>query len=207
MSLGLAMKTMRSTQTNKAMKAISVIAGVCLLFLSCPGFSQDSENLKIGYTNVDYILGLLPEAKQISSELQSYQKQLEDQLQSKYQEFQTKLNDYQQKASSGQMIPEVMKDKENELANLRESIQKFQKDADESIQKKQSDLLQPAYDKIQKAINSVAKENGYTHVFTSDAGTYPVLLYVRDQDNLTDLILKKLGVQPPAKQDSLSQQK
>ncbi len=189
------------------MKVLSVVAGLCLLVVSHPAFPQDSENLKIGYTNVDYILGLLPEAKQISSELQSYQKQLEDQLQSKYQEFQTKLNDYQQKASSGQMIPAVMKDKENELANLRESIQKFQKDADESIQKKQSDLLQPAYDKIQNAINSVAKENGYTHVFASDAGTYPVLLYVRDQDNLTDLVLKKLGVQPPAKQDSLSQQK
>jgi outer membrane protein len=164
------------------------------------------SSLKIGYTNTDYILSLLPEAKEISAELSSYQKQLETQLQSKYQEFQDKLNDYQQKASSGQMIPEVMKDKEAELNTLRSSIEKFQKDADESIQKKQAELLQPAYDKIQEAINAVAKENGYTHVFSSDAGAFPVLLYARDEDNVTDLILLKLGVEPPAKQDSVKQE-
>lgn len=169
--------------------------------------AQMNASVKIGYTNVDYILSLLPETRQINSELNSYQNQLQAQLQSKYQEFQTKLNDYQQKASTGEMIPEVMKDKEAELRTLRESIQKFQKDADESIQKKQSDLLQPAYDKIQHAIDSVAMENGYSHVFTSDVGSYPVLLYVRDQDNLTDLVLLKLGVQPPAREDSLIQER
>ena len=79
---------------------------------------------------------------------------------------------------------------------------RFQKDADESIKKKQAELLQPAYDKIQNAIDSVADENGYTHVFTSDVGSYPVLLYVRDQDNLTDLVLLKLGIQPPPKDSS-----
>ena len=174
-----------------------------LFFLIFTGVqAQDKPAVKIGYTNVDYILGLLPEAKEISSQLKSYQTQLQNQLQTKYQEFQDKLADYQQKAGTGDMIPEVMKDKEAELTSLRESIQKFQKNADESIQKKQVELLQPAYDKIQGAIESVADENGYTHVFTSDVGSYPVLLYIRDQDNLTDLVLLKLGIQPPAKDAS-----
>jgi outer membrane protein len=162
--------------------------------------------LKIGYTNTDYILGLMPETREINAELASYQKQLETQLQSKYQEFQDKLTDYQQKASTGEMIPEVMRDKEAELNTLRQSIEKFRTDADESIQKKQAELLQPAYDKIQKAINSVSKDNGYSHVFSSDAGVYPILLYVRDQDNITDLILVNLGIDPPAREDSVSQE-
>jgi outer membrane protein len=161
--------------------------------------------LKIGYTNTDYILSLMPEAKVINTELSSYQKQLDTQLQSKMQEFQDKLSDYQQKAGSGQMIPEVMRDKEAELNTLRQSIEKFQQDANESIQKKQAELLQPAYDKIQNSINIVAKENGYSHVFSSDAGVYPVLLYVRDQDNITDLILKNMGIEPPARADSVNQ--
>jgi outer membrane protein len=179
-----------------------------LILLACtlvPTLSVNAQNsnLKIGYTNTDYILSLMPEAKEINTELSSYQKQLESQLQSKYQEFQEKLNDYQEKAGSGQMLPEVMKDKEAELNTLRQSIEKFQKDADASIQQKQAELMQPAFNKIQKAINEVAKENGYSHVFSSDAGVYPILLYVRDTDTLTDLILLKLGIQPPAKEDSL----
>ena len=181
-----------------------------LLMLACTlvpiiSINAQNNNLKIGYTNTDYILSLMPEAKEINTELSSYQKQLESQLQSKYQEFQGKLDDYQAKAGSGQMLPEVMKDKEAELNTLRQSIEKFQKDADASIQQKQAELMQPAFNKIQKAINEVAKENGYSHVFSSDAGVYPILLYVRDPDTLTDLILLKLGIQPPAKQDSLKQ--
>jgi outer membrane protein len=181
-----------------------------LLMLACAfmpilTIHAQNSNLKIGYTNTDYILSLMPEAKEINTELSSYQKQLESQLQSKYQEFQEKLNDYQEKAGSGQMLPEVMKDKEAELNTLRQSIEKFQKDADASIQQKQAELMQPAFNKIQKAINDVAKENGYSHVFSSDAGVYPILLYVRDADTLTDLILLKLGIQPPAKEDSLKQ--
>jgi outer membrane protein len=197
--------TISATIKNNTMriKFLSIFALIAAPLLSA---KAQTASIKIGYTNTDYVLSLMPEAKEISAEITSYQKQLETQLQSKYQEFQDKYSDYQQKASSGQMIPEVMKDKETELNALQQSIQKFQKDADESIQKKQAELLQPAYDKIQNAINAVAKDNGYTYVFSSDAGTYPVLLYVRDQDNITDLILLKLGIQPPVKQDSLKRE-
>ena len=167
---------------------------------------QAQSALKIGYTNPDYVLTLLPEYKQIESELSAYSKQLESQLQSKMQEFQTKLSDYQQKMSSGQMIPEVARDKEAELTALRESIEKFQRDADASLQKKQAQLLQPAYDKIQNAINQIAQENGYSHIFSSDAGTFPVLLYASEDSNVTNLILNKLGVEPPPPGEEAQQQ-
>jgi outer membrane protein len=182
------------------MKKIVIALSVLLI----PGLmsSYAQSNLKIGYTNPDYILSLLPEAKQIEADLTAYSKQLESQLQSKMEEFQTKLSDYQQKVSSGQMIPEVQRDKETELNGLRESIEKFQRDADASLQKKQVQLLQPAYDKIQNAINDVADENGYTHVFSSDAGAFAILLYANDESNITDLVLKKLGIEPPAKEES-----
>lgn len=172
--------------------------GVLLMSgLTCT-FAQ--SNLKIGYTNPDYILSLLPEAKQIEADLTAYSKQLESQLQSKMEEFQTKLSDYQQKVTSGQMIPEVQRDKEAELNGLRESIEKFQRDADASLQKKQVQLLQPAYDKIQTAINDVAEQNGFTHVFSSDAGAFAILLYAQEETNITDLVLKKLGIEPPAEE-------
>lgn len=170
---------------------------VLAMFLFGMNSTIAQSNLKIGYTNVDYILSLLPEAKEIEAELGAYQKQLESQLQSKMQEFQTKLNNYQQQASAGQMLPEVQRDKESELNTLRSSIEKFQRDADASLQKKQVDLLQPAYEKIQNAINEVAEENGYSHVLSSDAGAYAILLYAKEETNVTDLILKKLGIEPP----------
>ena len=40
-----------------------------------------AQELKIGYTNTDYILSFLPETKQVQSEVQAYGTQLQNQLQ------------------------------------------------------------------------------------------------------------------------------
>ena len=158
--------------------------------------AQDT-GVKIGYTNVEYILSNLPEAKQIEAELKDYEKQLSTQLESKAADFQAKAEDFQRNA--GNMIPEVRADKERELQNLQQSIQKFQQDAQTSLQRKQGELLQPAFDKIQKAIDEVAKANGYSHIFNSgqpEVGLN-ILLYGRDEDNISDLVLRHLGIEPP----------
>ena len=50
------------------------------LLISIGAIGQD---IKIGYTNVEYILSFLPETKQVQSEVQAYGTQLQNQLQSK----------------------------------------------------------------------------------------------------------------------------
>jgi outer membrane protein len=68
-----------------------------------------------------------------------------------------------------------------------------------SLQRKSGELLEPVFEKIQNAIDAVAKANGYTHVFNSgqpEAGLN-ILLYARDEDNISDLVLKQLGITPP----------
>ena len=161
-------------------------------------FAQTAQ-LKIGYTNMDYILTQLPEYKTIESEISSYQKQLESQLNSKYQEYQDKLDDYQQKMQAGTLTTQDRQSREQELTDLQQSIQKFQSDADTSLQKKTAELLQPAYDKIMKAVRDVATESGYTHVFSNAAGNVPILLYGDDKFDITDDVLKKMGVTPTVK--------
>ena len=151
--------------------------------------------LKIGYTNADYILSLMPEAKQIESELATYETQLQNQLQSKYEEFQAKAADYQQNA--GTMIDAVRADRETELQNMQTEIQKFEQQAQNSLNNKRNQLVGPAYEKIGTAIEQVAKENGYTHVLSSGSAVSNVLLYAREEDNISDLVLKKLGIDPP----------
>ncbi|MEP5614359.1 MAG: OmpH family outer membrane protein [Cyclobacteriaceae bacterium] len=152
--------------------------------------------LKIGYTNADYILSLMPEAKQIESDLTAYETQLQNQLKSKYDEFQTKAGDYQQNGAT--MIDAVRADKEAELQRMQGEIQAFEQQAQQSLANKRNQLISPAYEKIGTAIEQVSLENGYTHVFSSGSPGLSVLLYAREEDNISDLILKKLGIDPPA---------
>lgn len=182
------------------MNKIKIIVATALLFVTVHVATLAQSNTpKIGYTNVDYVLSLMPESKQIESDLKTYSTQLETQLQSKVKEFETKGETYQKGAAT--MTDVIRKDKEKELMNLRSSIEEFQRNAEVSLQKKQQALLEPAYKKMQKAIDDVAKSNGFTYVFNSDAGagTAAILLHAPEDGNISDLVLKQMGITPPAK--------
>lgn len=171
----------------------SVIATVLITFgLGIVAHGQTTKPIKLGYTSVDYILVQLPQSKQIESELKAYEAQLSKQLQDKSKELQDKYAAYQK--GEALMAEPVKADKQKELQDLQARIQEFQQNAESSMQKKQQSLLQPVYELIQKNIKLVADENGYTYIFNAD-----VLLHAPEGDNLSDLVLKKLGVTPQPK--------
>jgi len=160
------------------------------LLISFASFAQGNDQpLKIGYTNVEYILLQLPESKQIESELKTHSTQLENQLQAKYTEYQTKVDAYQKSAAT--MDKTIRDDKEKELMNMNNSIQEFQRTAQASLQSKEKSLVDPVIAKIDKAIKDVAKESGYTYVISNQA-----LLAGPEGGDISPLVLRKLGVDP-----------
>lgn len=179
------------------MKAKILIVVIALVACSYAVSAQD--NLKIGYTNADYILSLLPEAKQIDAELKAYEKQLQNQIQAKYTDLQAKVADYEANVASYDEL--IRADKEQEITQLQQSIQKFSQDAEVSMSNKRNQLLKPAYEKIGNAIEQTAIENNYTHIFSAGTPGFDVLLYAREQDDVSNLILKKLGITPPAAEE------
>lgn len=176
------------------MKFIKLLLTVSICCLMVFSINAQSANLKIGYTNVDYILSQLPEAKQIESQLKTHEEQLGAQLQSKMKEFEDKYKSFMETQES--LTPVIRNDKQTELQTLQTNIQQFQQEAEKSLQQKQVELLKPAYDKIQTSIDVVAKENGFTHVFSNDAGGVPILLFATEEDDISNLVLANLGVTP-----------
>lgn len=150
---------------------------------------------KIGYADWDYIFSQLPDYKMIESELKTHNSQLENQAKAKQTEFETKLKAYQGMPAT---TPDAIKaDKERELALLQENFQKFQQDAQTSYQKKQNDLMEPVFSKVGKAIEDVAKENGYSFIINPQLlGGGDILLYSDEKFDISVLVLKKLGVTP-----------
>ena len=168
------------------MKANTILCSVALMVLGT--FAVQGQGLKIGYTNTDYILSKLPEAKQIESELKTHREQLGAQLQSKQQEFERK---YQSFIDGQATMTDVVKnDVQSELQELQASIQKFASEAEKSMQNKQIQLFAPVYEKIDGGIKEVAKEKGFSHVFAQG-----VLLFATTENDISDLVLAKLGVE------------
>lgn len=110
-------------------------------------------------------------------------------------EYQAKLKAYQNMPAT---TPDAIKvDKEGELTAMQQSIDKFKQDAQSSYQKKQTDLLEPIQIKIGDAIAEVAKEYGYSFILGPEIpNTGLILIYKDEEFNISDLVLKKLGVVP-----------
>jgi outer membrane protein len=170
------------------------IIAIALTFLAVGIVSAQQKPLKIGYVDVDYILSEMPETKQIESDLKVHQSQLQNQLQSKMANYQKMIQEYQGGAAT--MTDVIRQDKEREIAQLEENIQKFQQDAQVSFQKKQTELLQPVYEKIGKAIEEVANEGSFTYVLSTRIGSIDVILFAIPENDISDLVLKKMGITP-----------
>lgn len=181
------------------------IFSLILLGLFSAVFIQNANaqsGLKIGSANIEFILSNLPETKQIENDLKTYEKQLNTQLESKYAEYQRKLEEYQKGVSSGLMPEAVKADKEKELLAMQQSIQDFEKSAQDDMQRKQMTMLEPVLEKVQTSIDKVAAANGFTYIFSThaDFGGSAIILYSKnkDQDDISTLVLKDMGVTLPA---------
>ena len=175
---------------------------VLIVLMTNQVYAQNSSIQKIGHADWEYIFSQLPEFKSIETELKSYETQLQNQAKSKVQELNSKYKAYQELPEN---TPEaIRKDKESELSYLQENIQRFEQDAQNSIQKKQNDLVAPVFARVGKAIEEVAKENGFTYILNPRMlGGGDLILFTDEQYNISDLVLKKLSVGPkaPSKQN------
>ena len=164
--------------------------------------AQTPSIQKIGHADWEYIFSQLPEFKVIENELKSYETQLQNQAKAKLQEFNVKYKAFQNLPAN--TLDAIKKDKESELAYLQENIQRFEQDAQASIQKKQSDLVTPVFARVGKAIEEVARANGFTYILNPRMlGGGELILFTDEQYNISELVLKKLSseTKAPSKQN------
>jgi len=148
-----------------------------------------AQNSKIGHINSNDLLELMPEKDQAAKDVEAFAKQLENQLKTMSAEYETKLRDYQ--SQQALMTEPVRQTKIQEITDLEQRIQQFQLTAQESLQKKEGEILKPIIDKAKKAIEDVAKEKGYDYILDTGLG---VVLYHKSGDDILPLVKKKLGL-------------
>ncbi|MCS6974107.1 MAG: OmpH family outer membrane protein [Cyclobacteriaceae bacterium] len=157
-------------------------------------YLQAQQALKIGYADVEYIFSQMPESKTIESELQALQTQLKKGIDAQVANFQKKVAEYQQ---FGANVPEaVRQNTEREIRQIQDNIEKLQQDAQAEMQRKQTQLMEPVYQKVGKAIEDVAKENGFSLILNNQISGLDVILYGDEKLDVSDLVLKKLGITP-----------
>lgn len=170
----------------------------CLVIALLTGFTTLAQQ-KIGHADWVYIFSQLPEVKQVQVDLKSLEAQLQNQLKRKSQEFEVKYKAFSELPPN--TIEAIRNDKQTELAMLQQSIQNFEQEANATLQKKEQELMAPVFKKVGKAIDDVAREQGYSYIFNPQVmGGGDVLLFTDEKDNISNLVLRKMGITPMSPQ-------
>lgn len=162
---------------------------VTALLLS--GANVFAQNYKFGHINTNELFALMPERDSAQQILQNFAKELEGQLETMQVEYNNKLNNYVNEQKN--LTDLIKQTKEQELNDIQQRIQGFTTTAQQELQRKESELFQPIYEKANNAIKEVAKENKFTYVF--DLAARSLLYFSEDSENIMALVKKKLGIE------------
>ncbi|TAE46791.1 MAG: OmpH family outer membrane protein [Bacteroidetes bacterium] len=168
-----------------------------LIFWAILG-TVSAQNIKIGYANIQAILAYMPETNTMEQQLQTYESKLAESLQIKQRYLQEKYAEYQEKAAAG-ADEATLKPLEEEIVKLDKETQQAQQVAQDKALAKRQELMAPIVEKLQKEIDAIAKEEGYTYILNAvDGSGISVVLHGPEEHDLTKKILTRLGIAIPA---------
>lgn len=156
-----------------------------LSFISTDVFAQ-----KFGHINTAELLEAHPDIKAADSELEGLQMQFSKTIQGKVETLRAEYADLQsreQEIAPKDLQAEVQKLQEKEVA-----LQQEEQDLQSQLMKKREELYQPILDKINAAIEELAKAEGYTYIFDASQGS---LLYSDSTLDLSDKVKATLGLE------------
>jgi outer membrane protein len=157
-----------------------------LLSLSMASFSQTT--LKIGHVDIAELLAALPARDSAATVLAKETKEMQSTYDEMSADYNKMMDDYEKMQAT--YSPLVKKNKEAELLDKEKRLHEFEQNASANLQKRNSELIQPILNRILKAIDKVAAENGFTYILDVSKGS--VVYTSKDSQNINALVLKIL---------------
>jgi outer membrane protein len=164
----------------KNFKTLLLIAIITL------GFNTLQAQTKVAHINTDLLLSLMPETKALNADLEKLSKTYETELKAESDKLTAKLKKYEAEVNS--QTDEVNQQRGAEVEQDRQNLYQASQVAREEIAKKRDEQLQPILDKAKKAIEDVAKEQGFVYVLDASS------LIVANGTDLLSAVKAKLGI-------------
>lgn len=156
---------------------------------------------KIGYVDSEYILNQMPEYATVQQKLDQMEQKWRKEIESK----KANVEELRQTFQSRELLYT-----EQERAEMKKSIEKARSEV-ESLRERyfgpkgelytqQKQLMRPIQERVLAAVEEVATARGYDYVYDK-SGDF-LFMYARDQYNLSDAVLRELGINVERQQQS-----
>ncbi|WP_461532089.1 OmpH/Skp family outer membrane protein [Sinomicrobium sp.] len=168
------------------MKQLKTLAIAFVLAVGTVSFANAQS--KVAHINVQQLMEDMPEMKAARAELEKLEKQYSADLQSSGQELQNKIKLYESEAAS--KTEDENQKRAEEVQGMQNNIMQARQAAEQELQKKQMELIQPILEKAQAAIQKVGKAQGFQYVLDASPGSG--ILLADGKDIMAD-VKKELG--------------
>ena len=162
------------------------IALLLMLILPMSVFAQ-----KFGHIKTQEILTVMPEYTKAQTDIQTMQKQYDDEIKRISDEINKKFTAYQQEQAN--LPKNIQERRQKELQELNERGMQMQQDAQQQLQQSWMQMLEPIAKKIDDAIKAVGQEGGYIYIFDLNATNIPYVSETLSTD-VTAAVKAKLGI-------------
>lgn len=169
------------------MKHLKTFLFAAILFVGLTSLTQAQS--KVAHINTTELVQAMPKMKAAQAEIEQLRKTYEAEMKTMGTEYETKVKQYSAEAES-QTAQENAK-RAQEVQQLENSIRQYQANAQQDLQKKESELLQPILEEAKAAIQRVATAQGIQYVLDSTQGSGVI---VADGKNLLADVKKELGI-------------
>ena len=164
------------------MKKLSVLFAAVMMFVTV-GVANAQKVASIDY---EAILASMPETKKMTTDLDTFSKTRGDELNRQAEAFQKEVQQYQ--AEGAKMTEAQRQAKEGELQKKQQNLQALQQTAQADLAQRRDAAVKPIIEKLNGAVNKVAKASGFDFIIDSTA-----LIYKSGPD-ATPLVKKELGL-------------
>ena len=163
------------------------IALILLLIAPMSVFAQ-----KFGHIKTQEILVAMPDYIKAQTDIQTMQKQYEDEMKRAQEEFNKKFTAYQEEQSN--LPKNIQERRHKELQELSQKGMQMQQDAQLELERSWMTMLEPIAKKIEDAIKAVGQDGGYVYIFDLNATQIPFVNETLSTD-VTSAVKAKLGIQ------------
>jgi len=156
------------------------------------GFSPAFAQLKVGYVNSQQVMEKFKDALDVRKQLAEFNTQWEGEA----RDMQKQIQKLQEELESQSLLlsDQRKQEKVQQIQTLGQQYQLFLQtkwgQQGEGV-KKEVELLQPVYEKINAAIKKIGQAEGYQYIFDVVAGN--ILYASDDQPDLTEKLLLELN--------------
>ena len=148
---------------------------------------------KFAYVDTEYILEKMPEYTTAQRQIEQMSNQYQSTIETEAKKVDQLFRSYQ--AERGRLSDVQRQQREQDIINKEQAVKDLQKSffgQEGTVTKRTEALMQPIKDRVQRAIDALAREGGYAVIF--DVAASPGFIYTNPAYDLSNRVLERLGI-------------